>query len=214
MQELPRRILLSHAPSEAYTPMSRAILAKLGYAVLTEDEFEAVGLPPERQRPDLRIVDERNLAEVPEDAGGPVPILVLTGRHGVTGADPRIAGAMRRPAGLHELYSLAQQVLEDVPRSVPRVATHLSARCNRRGREWSAALLSLSENGCLLRTPEPMLLGSRVDMRFELPRSGLVALEAECAYQLLPDIGMVFHAATTAVRQAVQDYVTEALAAL
>ena len=148
-------ILVSHAPPEAYAPMTRPILAKLGYAILLPEEFDVVagnaGL-----RPVVRIVDERQLAEVPEDPDH-LPIIMLTGRHGVTGADPRIVGATRRPAGMHELYRLIQQITEAAPRSTPRVPTHLNARCRKDGREWPATLLSLSENGCLIRSPEPLL---------------------------------------------------------
>ena len=63
--------------------------------------------------------------EVPDDDPESLPIVVLTGRHGVTGADQRIVGAIRRPAGMHELYRLIQQVMEETPRSTPRVPTHL-----------------------------------------------------------------------------------------
>ncbi len=204
MDPMPRRILLSHAPPEAYAPMSRAILAKLGYAIVTEDEYAQIaemGGSGGDLAPDLRIVDERNLAEVPDDGGPSVPIIVLTGRHGATGADSRIAAAVRRPAGMHELYSVAQQILEESPRSTPRVPTHMSARCERGGESWRAAVLSLSENGCLLRSPEPLPLGSHLTLHLDLP-TGAVKLDAECAYQLLPDVGLVFHAARTSVRSA------------
>ena len=132
--------------------------------------------------------------------------MVLCGRHGVTGADPRIVGAIRRPAGLHEIYRLVQQVLEDTPRSTPRVPTHLPARCQRDGREWRGAVLSLSENGCLLRSPEPLLLGSRIALGFELPRSGKLEVDAEIAYQLVPDMGVVFNATSPSVREAIGAY--------
>ena len=114
---------------------------------------------------------------------------------------------------MHELYSISQQVLEDAPRSTPRVPTHIPARCNRRGREWHAAVLSLSANGCLLRSPEPVLLGSRIQLAFDLPRAGSLEFDAECAYQLVPDIGLVFHATSPATRDVVTRYVEEALEA-
>jgi hypothetical protein len=205
----PQHILVSHAPPEAYAPMTRAILAKLGYAILLPDEFETiVGDAP--VRPMLRIVDERQLGEVPDDSDS-LPIIVLTGRHGVTGADSRIVGAIRRPAGMHELFRLIQQVTETTPRAAPRVPTHLSARCRSDGREWPATVLCLSANGCLIRSPEPMLLGSRIDLEFALPESGEIALEAEMAYQLLPDVGLIFHALPTTQRQAIERYVIGAL---
>jgi hypothetical protein len=129
----------------------------------------------------------------------------------VTGAETRIVGAVKRPAGLHDLYRLLQQVFEDNPRATPRVPTHIRATCRRRGREWIGAVLSLSENGCLLRSPEPVLLGSQLELSFELPRVGPVELWAESAYQLLPDFGLVFSALAPADRDAISAYVADAL---
>jgi hypothetical protein len=149
---------------------------------------------------------------VPEDGGGTtVPIVALTGRHGVTGADPRIVGALPRPPGMHDIYRVAQQLLEDTPRSTPRVAVHLGARCQRRGSSWIGVVLSLSENGCLIRSPEPLMLGSQLEVSFRLPRAGELRVEAESAYQLVPDYGLIFHAAPPAVRRAIADYVRDAL---
>ena len=120
-------------------------------------------------------------------------------------------GALRRPAGMHELYRLVQQVTEDTPRSTPRVPTHLPARCSKDDREWASTLLSLSENGCLMRTPEPLPLGTRLGLSFELPRVGRLAVEAEAAYQLLPDIGLIFHATEARWREAIADFVSHTL---
>jgi hypothetical protein len=211
---LPRRLLVSLAAPEAYAPTTLGMLAKLGYRVVEPESVpaacEALGL----ERPDLLLVDERSLAEVDDGEDPPLPIVALCGRHGVTGADARIVGALHRPAGLHELYRLLQQVLEDAPRTTPRVATHLPARCRRDGREWRSAVLSLSVNGCLLRSPEPLLFGSRLTLDFELPRHGGVEVEAEIAYQLVPDLGVVFNATSPRVRAAIDGYVSAALAGL
>lgn len=208
MGTAPQHILVSHAAPEAYAPMTRAILAKLGYAILLPEELERVtGDAP--LRPALRIVDERQLGEVPDEPDG-VPIVVLTGRHGATGADPRIIGAIRRPAGMHELFRLIQQVTEDTPRSTPRAPTHLRARCRNEGREWPVTVLSLSGNGCLIRSPEPLLLGARLDLSFALPAQA-IDVEAETAYQLLPDMGLIFHGIPTRQRQAIERFVVGTL---
>jgi len=213
-QSLPQRLLVTHAGPEAYAPMARAILANLGYRIVDPDEFAAAAAELGLDRPHLRLVDERTLADIEMEEDPPVPIVVLCGRHGVSGVDPRIVGAIRRPAGLHEIYRLVQQVLEDTPRSTPRVPTHLAARCRRNGREWRGAVLSLSENGCLLRSPETLLLGSRIALGFELPRSGSIEVDAEIAYQLVPDLGVVFTATSPGVREAIGGYVTALLAEL
>jgi hypothetical protein len=199
-----RRLLVTHAQPEAFAPLARSILARTGYRIVSVEELDQ--LPPSigLRRPDLRLVDERRLAEVPEDGeGGSVPIILLTGRHGVSGVDPRIVGAVARPAGLHELYRLVQMVLEESPRNTPRVPTHLSARCRRDGREWAASILSLSENGCLLRCTEPVTLRIEVELEFALPRAGSLWTPAEVAYQIPPDFGLVFHSTPAAVRRSI-----------
>jgi PilZ domain len=213
-RKLPQRLLVTHAGPEAYAPMARVILTKLGYKIVEPDEFPEAAAELGIESPHLRLVDERTLADVEAEEDPPVPIVVLCGRHGVSGVDPRIVGAIRRPAGLHEIYRLVQQVLEDTPRSTPRVPTHLTARCRRNGREWRGAVLSLSENGCLLRSPETLLLGSRIALGFELPRSGSIEVNAEIAYQLVPDLGVIFNATSPGVREAIGGYVTAVLAGL
>jgi hypothetical protein len=208
------RLMVVHAAPGAIAPITRVILGKLGYVIVTPEEFESLGSEIVRRGPELRIVDERNLGDLPEDKGAQVPVVVLTGRHGVAGADPRIVGAVRRPAGLHELYRLIQQVLEETPRTTPRVPTHIVARCRRRDVEWKVAILALSENGCLLRSPEPLLLGTRIELRFDLPHAGLLELFAEAAYQLVPDTGAIFHATSPDDRAAIGLFVREALVLL
>lgn len=204
-----KHVLISHAGPEAYAPMTRVILAKLGYLILLPEEIASIG-DLAGTRPLMRLLDERQFADIPDDGDG-IPIVLLTGRHGATGADARIAGAVKRPVGMHELYRLIQQLTEEKPRSTPRVPTHLSARCKSEGKEWTATMLSLSENGCLMRSPEPLALGGRVALSFELPRSGRLELEAETAYQLLPDMGMIFHATRQSDREAIAAFVTNTL---
>jgi hypothetical protein len=208
-----RRLLVTHAQPEAFAPLARSILTRTGYRIVSVEELSQ--LPPSigLRRPDLRLVDERRLGEVPEDGeGGSVPIILLTGRHGVSGVDPRIVGAVARPAGLHELYRLVQMILEESPRNTPRVPTHLPARCRRDGREWMASVLSLSENGCLLRCAEPVTLRTEVELEFPLPRSGSLWTPAEVAYQLPPDLGLVFYSTPAAVRRSIAEIVLEAMA--
>ncbi len=189
--------------------MTRTLLGRLGYAVLEPDDFAKC--EGEHGRPDCLLVDERNLADLEDDGGPPVPVVALTGRHGVTGADSRIVGALRRPVGIHALYRVLQQVLEETPRSVPRVPTHIPATCSRDGSRWSATVLMLSENGCLLRTPAPLILGSRLELSFALPRAGNLEFESEVAYQLVPDVGLIFDAVSPDARRCIGEFVTEAL---
>jgi hypothetical protein len=209
------RLLVAHAREEAFVPRTRSILSNLGYRILTPEELEALHPEEDPPLPDLRIVDERRMGEIPdEEPEASVPVIVLTGRYGVTGADARVVGAIMRPAGLHDLYVLAQQVLEDTPRSTLRVATHLRAACRHLDKRWTGAVLSLSRSGCLLRSPEPLPLGAQLQLSFELPRVGAVELQAETAYQLLPDLGLVFHSIPPEKRDAIASYVSESLATM
>lgn len=201
-----------HAAPEAFAASTIQILSKLGYGLFEPDAWALRA--DDYDRPDCFLVDERRMAEVEDDGGPAIPIIALTGRHGVTGADPRVLGAIRRPAGVHEIYRVLQQGLEDTPRATPRVPTHLPALCRRDGLEWRTAILSISENGCLMRSPGELILGAQIEVDFELPRGGRIQLQGDVAYQLVPDVGVVFNATPPRTREAIQLYVGEALASL
>ncbi len=68
----------------------------------------------------------------------------------------------------------------------------------------------LSEIGCLLRSPEPLLLGSKLRLRIDLPGQGQVSVEV--AYQLLPDLDPILSGAEAEVRRANVDFISRALA--
>jgi len=193
------------------------MLSRLGYRILMPDDFAEARLASPDLTPDLLLVDERQLAEVTAEEESstekPVPIILLCGRQGATGADLRVIGAVKRPAGLHDLYRLMQQVFEDTPRTTPRVATQLRARCESKSGEWEGRVLSLSENGCLFRTSESILLGQMVQLELALPRGESIAIEAEAAYQLLPDTGLVFHAVAPESREALGRFVSQTILA-
>jgi hypothetical protein len=106
-----------------------------------------------------------------------------------------------------------QQALEDTPRSMPRVPTHLPATVDCRGRQWSVSVLSLSENGCLIRSPEPLLLGTRLTLCLPLPHSEPLELDSEIGYQLVPDLGLIFHSTSPSDRAAISHFVENSLLA-
>ena len=91
--------------------------------------------------------------------------------------------------------------------------TQLAVRLRHSGREWQGALLSLSENGCLVRTPEPIALGAELEVAFALPRGGLIETRAETSYRLVADTGLVFQATPPASRRAIVRFVEQQLAA-
>jgi len=62
-----------------------------------------------------------------------------------------------------------------------------------------------------MRSPESPSLGMRLEMSFALPRAGVLRLDAEIAYQLVPDFGVVFNGTSPAVREAIKSFVQDAL---
>jgi hypothetical protein len=207
------RTIVCHASKEALGPKTDVILGRFGYKIFSPETFSELRASDPSLTVDLLLVEDRRLGEAvaaeEEDGERAVPIVLLTGKHGATGADPRIVGAVKRPAGLHDLYRLLQQIFEDTPRSTPRVATQLLARCAEGERSWESRVLSLSENGCLIRSPEAIQLGQRIQLEFSLPGSGRVCLEAEATYQLLPDVGLVFNGVPPARRKTLERFVID-----
>ena len=212
----PARVLVAHAPETAFVNRTKSILGRLGYAIYDPKEFAALGssdLPP--GSPHLFIADERRLEDVSdthEDAEK--PIIMLTGRRGTDADDDRIVAAVRRPAGLHDLYCILQRIFEQTPRTTPRIPVTLGATCGQRERRWEAEMVSLSENGALLRSAETVSLGSIFDLAFELSEGQRVVLRAEAAYQLMPDLGIVFSGVDPAVREQIAAYVQDEILAV
>jgi hypothetical protein len=207
------RTIVYDASQDAFGPRTETILGRLGYSMLRPEVLCALQLEEPDTKADLRIVDERRLGSVlaESDDEKDLPIILLTGRAGAPTGDPRIVGAVKRPAGLHDLYRLLQQVFEDRPRATPRVATQLKARCESNDTAWEGRVLSLSENGCLIRSAESILLGQRLWLELDLPRQPALRIRAEATYQLLPDTGLVFSGIRAEQREALGRFVTETL---
>ena len=203
------RFLLSHVGPDAYAPMTRVLLGKLGYLILLPEELASIE-GSESLRPEARLLDRSQLAMIPAD-GDSTPILLLSDPRKADREDPRIAGAVKQPAGAHELYSLLQRLTEATPRSSPRVPTRLEARCRRGEREWAVTILSVSENGCLVHSPDTLELSELVRLSFDLPRARRVDVEAEAAYQLGEDTGLIFQDAPSDAREAIRGFVDQTL---
>lgn len=216
LETLPAHLLLTSARPEAFSHRTRAILGRLGYGILTRDEHTWLTRQSDQPLPavELLIMDEHRLDRVDRfDASGSLPIILLTGRGGIREADPRLIAAVRRPAGVHDLYRIVQRFYQEVPRTTPRIETDLAVTCQRKGKTWSGTVRSLSDNGCLLRTREWIPLGSTLSLTLDLPGCGCVRLDAEAAYQLVPDHGMVFNAISPNVRDTISAFVLDRLAA-
>ncbi|MBW2384431.1 MAG: PilZ domain-containing protein [Deltaproteobacteria bacterium] len=223
LRPLANKMLVSYARPEAYVERTVAILARLGYRIVdvaawvSEQAADARDGAGGAANADLLIIDESRFEEVrsprPGSSAAELPILLLTGRHGIREQDPRIVGAVMRPCGLHDLYRLLQQLFEDTPRSTPRVDTDLAVVCTRGDLEWKGRLVSLSENGGLMRTSEDLPLGSRFRLSFELSGHGPLEVRAEAAYQIVPNLGVVFSGLEPITRAALHDFVSQTILA-
>ena len=197
----PRLCIASHASDSDYAPSSRLLLWKLGYDLVA---------PEEAKEPALRVVRDDRLAEV---AGQPsAPIILLTRERRARKRDPRVAGTLRRPAHLHELYRLLQATLEEHPRSVPRVPTSLRAKAASDDAHYEFDVSSLSENGCLVTGPKLPLHGASLELEVELPWGQRLATPAVVAYEQGDSLGLVFHGITLGARKKIQKAVMELLA--
>jgi hypothetical protein len=200
----------SYASARSYSPLAAKILPRIGYEIVPVERYAELADRP----PDVQICEEPRLSEIFDTtAASSIPTIVLTGWRGAPAVDGRIVvGAVRSPAGLHELYRVLQEALEEKPRAVPRVPTRLRARCRRETMEWDARVLSLSENGCLIKSSVVPPLGAVLNLSFELPRLGRVETQASASYQLMPQLGLVFHATRPEYRRAIATFVTHRLA--
>jgi hypothetical protein len=201
-----RRVVGCLADDACFVLYTRVLLGKLGYGVFTDDERAA--LPPALRRSEVEayLVDETRLAEVPADSVA--PILLLTGPEGMCDLDLRIFGAVRKPAGVHALYRLLQQALEEQPRRTLRAGVTLPAHIALdAGGGFPGEIVSISEAGCLARAAFPVPLGSEVELAFELPGHGPIEVRAEAAYYQVSDLGLVFSGLPLEARVAVREFV-------
>lgn len=220
---LPTRRLVAYARPESFAENTLVILRHLGCRILTPGEFaqEACELDTPMATPDLYLAESRRLDEVPdlapvlgeEQESPPVPVVLLTGEGEARVQHDRVVGTLRSPAGMHELYRLVQEVLEEVPRSAPRVPTEIAAVCRLSGRRWDGTVVSLSENGCLLRSDEAVELGTELLLSLPVPGVATIHLHAETAYQIKADMGLVFSSTSAKIRESINEYVTRTLIA-
>jgi len=208
-----RHVLALTAGSRALAPRTRAELRALGYELRVASDRDFATRP--ETAPALRIVDERYLDRIPTPQEEPhTPVVLLTGPRPLAIDDSRIAGRVMRPAGTFDLYPILQKALERHPRRVPRVPTQLPARCIRDDYRWPGAVLSLCEDGCLLRSTEVVEPGSRFDLQFAIPGGELIMARARCVYTSDSRAGVVFSEPSEVDRRVIRGYVSERLAVL
>jgi hypothetical protein len=206
-----RLTVVVHAPGQAFAPGTQSALVRLGYNLVTAATATRLGRGSQLC-PLLRIVDDRQLEELPfEEPGKELPMILLTGARGPGTTDARAAGIVRRRAKLRDLYPLLQRSLEPHPRSVPRVADAIPARATRDGRAWTGLIRSLSEKGCLIESATALEKDLRVELSFPLASRGVVRIAAQPAYVDGSRAGLVFRGASDLARTTIADYVSSRL---
>jgi hypothetical protein len=195
-----RRRIASFAKESDYAPFARALLWKLGYAVLPPEELGDA---------ELRIVREDRLAEVAKLP--PLPLILVTDRRQAESGDARVAATVRRPAGVPVLYRLLQEALEEHPRAVPRVPVALPVRAKGSFHEYELTVRSISESGCLLTGPKLPPLDATLELGIEFPWGEKVELASTVAYEQAASVGALFQHPTPASRQRLAKLVTRLL---
>ncbi len=205
-----RRTIASYVSYGAVEPDALRALRSLGY------EIVAAGTPSAKAgqqiHADLRIVDEERLGQVTGEASAPVPIILLTREPAPLPADRRVIASLTRPAPFQELYAAIQKTLEPTPRRHPRITTALPARCAYGDRTCTGVVISLSEDGCLLRNPEELPWEREVDLQFPLPRAGLISTRARQVNRSGKELNLEFQDLASASRLAISQYVMDRLA--
>lgn len=207
------RTIYSHTGPRALSPGTRRVLRALGYNIVPGNR--RTNGSGKRREPALRLVDERHLASTPTPESDPeTPIVLLTGSRPWACEDPRIVGRIQRPAQLNDIYRSFQSALEIHPRRIPRVAAELPARCIRSEHRSPGALLSLSEGGCLLATSDFIGKGSRMNLQFAIPATGILTTRAKCVYQQENRAGLAFSENSDRNHQIINRFVAARLAEL
>jgi hypothetical protein len=207
--ESPRATVAVHAPTRAFAAGTETALGRLGYHLVRAESAEH---EEDASRFSIRIVDDRQLEEVPVEGNGhALPIILLTGPRGPIASDARTVGTVLRRAGLKEVFALLQETLEATPRSVPRIPTSLPARCIHGNHGWAGAIRSISEKGCLFHSTERLEPDRRIDLHFALPSEGLLQIPAQPSYVDGKVAGLVFRNPSDQTRSAIEGYVTAQL---
>lgn len=206
-----RARIASYVGPHSFAPYTRAALEALGYEVVSA--FAMGRFDDASWQPELRLADERHLAKLPDRVADPdTPIVLLTGARDRDVCDPRVAGTVRKPAELNDVYALLQRCLEQTPRRLPRVDTVLSARCIRADHRWVGNVVTLSEGGCLFRSSEALEPGECMNLQFALPRNGIISTRGRVVHVLEGAAGIAFSEPSLNVRRHIGDFVVQRLA--
>ncbi|MBW2272343.1 MAG: PilZ domain-containing protein [Deltaproteobacteria bacterium] len=190
---------------------TRLSLDSLGYRLVSPSDSQQE-LDDNALECDLRLVDDRQIERVPSPEDDPdTPIIALTGPRPRLLEDRRVMGSIERPAQLQALYAILQDALELTPRSSPRIATELAARCVISSHGWPGAVLSLSTKGCLLRSDAELECGMQLNLQFVIPSREVITTRAHCVSTSGVDAGLVFCDPSLGERETINHYIVDQL---
>ena len=206
------RTVISFVPPEEFEPRVCRALGKLGYEIVA---------PGNEQAPaDLWLIDDKSYARIDSDMTPPVPVVMLS-RDPTVLAEDYVVGVLQPPARFDNLYVALQTALEADPRRFPRVTTARQARSVAGYQICSGAVVSLSEGGCLFRSPEEPPTKPAIRLYFSLPGNQTLTVRARTAYQKTyqrtqgGELGLEFVGlgSASAVSVAIKKYVIDQLLA-
>jgi hypothetical protein len=206
-----RGIIASHVPPEAFEPDACRALQSLGYEIVPAGVLAGGGDRPIQG--DLRIVDEASLDRVAGKDSEAVPTIILTRKRVPLPAKRWVVASLTRPARFQDLYFAVQKVIEATPRSHPRIATALAARCAYDDRACTGIVVSLSEGGCLFRSADEPPRKRETSLQFPLPGAGLISARARQVNRRDSDLGLEFRNLPPEFRAGISHYVMSRLIA-
>jgi len=204
-----RAVIASHVSPEAFEPDACRALQNLGYEIVAAGEPSGGAERPTRG--DLRIVDDASLEQIADEDPEPVPTIILTREPAPLPANRQVVASLTRPVLFQDLYVALQTALEATPRSYPRVATTLPARCTYDDRACTGVVVSLSEGGCLFRSGDEPLRDRQTSLQFPLPGPGLISARARHVDRRESHLALVFESLTSRSRVAISQYVMDRL---
>ena len=88
------------------------------------------------------------------------------------------------PAQPSEIFGIIEKLTEAKPRQVPRLRILFKTSVATQDEEWLAYATSLSENGVFIRTLKNLLIGTRVNLKLDVPAPQPIQLFGDVIYNV------------------------------
>jgi hypothetical protein len=200
-----RGAIATDLPPEALEPKAWRALQSLDYEIVPARA--PYGRADQPIQPDLWLVDEEGFGQIAGEDGASAPIILLTRQPAPPPANRRVIASLTLGAPFHALYAAIQKAIERTPRRHPRITTALAARCAYADRTCTGLVISLSEGGCLFRSPDDLPRERETQLQFPLPHPGLISTRARQVNRRAGDFGFAFQDLSSLSRFAISEYV-------